>query len=331
MAAQTGGQMQQPLDLRRKPMRHATERVIELVLLLCATISLLTTAAIVVVLFTETLSFFREVPLRDFFFATEWQPLFKPVSYGIWELVFGTINVVLWSMVFALPIGLAAAIYLSEYASPSTRKILKPTLEALAGVPTVVYAYFALTVVSQQILIPLWDYEFQVFPWGTPFFTFMLPGEITFFNSLGASLMLAVMVLPTIASISEDAMSNVPRDLREAAYGLGATRMEVALRVVFPAALSGIAAAILLAIARVVGETMIVAIAAGSTPNLTLSPLESIQTMTGFMLQVGLGDAARGTIDYQALFAVGSMLFVMTFMLNVVAQMIVNRFREAYE
>lgn len=317
----SGPDLGQPLDLRRKPLRHTSERIIELVLLGCALISLATTAAIVFVLFEETLAFFGEVSFQDFFFETKWQPLFKPVTFGIWELVFGTLNVVLWSLVFALPIGLAAAIYLSEYAHPRTRKVLKPTLEALAGVPTVVYAYFALTVVTQQILIPLFDDEGLI----------TLPGEISFFNSLGASLMLAVMILPTIASISEDAMSNVPRDLREAAYGLGATRMEVALRVVFPAALSGVVAAILLAIARVVGETMIVAIAAGSTPNLTLSPLESIQTMTGYMLQVGLGDAARGTIDYQSLFAVGSMLFVMTFLLNVGAQMVVNRFREAYE
>jgi phosphate transport system permease protein len=310
-----------PIDLRRKSMRHFSERLIELSLLACATVSLLTTIAIVFVLFGETIAFFEEVTLRQFFLETEWQPLFKPVTFGIWELVFGTINVVLWSLVFALPIGLAAAIYLSEYAHPRTRKILKPMLEALAGVPTVVYAYFALTVVTQQILIPMFDDKGLI----------SLPGEISFFNSLGASLMLAVMILPTIASISEDAMSNVPRDLREAAYGLGSTRMEVALRVVFPAALSGIVAAVLLAIARVVGETMIVAIAAGSTPNLTLSPLESIQTMTGYMLQVGLGDAARGTVDYQSLFAVGSMLFLMTFALNVFATAIVNRYREAYE
>jgi phosphate transport system permease protein len=305
------GQGAAPFDLRRKPMRHLGERLIEMSLLLCALVSLLTTAAIVFVLFEETISFFQEVSLQEFFLETEWQPLFKPVSYGIWELVAGTLNVVVWSLVFALPVGLSAAIYLSEYAHPNTRKTLKPALEALAGVPTVVYAYFALTVVTQ--LIPIFG------------------DSISFFNSLGASLMLAVMILPTIASISEDAMANVPRDLREAAYGLGATRMEVALRVVVPAALSGIVASVLLAIARVIGETMIVAIAAGSTPNLTLSPLESIQTMTGYMLQVGLGDAARGTIDYQSLFAVGSMLFVMTFMLNVAATLIVSRFREVYE
>lgn len=307
-------------DLRRKPMRHLGERLIELSLVACASVSLVTTMAIVFVLFSETATFFENVSLQDFFLETEWQPLFNPVSFGIWELVAGTVNVVIWSLVFALPIGLATAIYLSEYAHPNTRRILKPILEALAGVPTVVYAYFALTVVTQEILIPLAGEDDAIFG-----------DRISFFNSLGASLMLAVMILPTIASISEDAMANVPRDLREAAYGLGATRLEVATRVVLPAALSGVMAAILLAIARVVGETMIVAIAAGSTPNLTLSPLESIQTMTGYMLQVGLGDAARGTVDYQSLFAVGAVLFVMTLALNIGAQMLVNRFREVYE
>lgn len=307
-------------DLQRRPMRNLSERAIELLLAACATVSLVTTMAIVFVLFSETATFFQHVSFQEFFLDTEWQPLFNPVSFGIWELVAGTVNVVIWSLVFALPIGLAAAIYLSEYAHPNTRRILKPVLEALAGVPTVVYAYFALTVVTQDILIPLAGSDDALFG-----------DRISFFNSLGASMMLAVMILPTIASISEDAMANVPRDLREAAYGLGATRLEVATRVVLPAALSGVVAAILLAIARVVGETMIVAIAAGSTPNLTLSPLESIQTMTGYMLQVGLGDAARGTLDYQSLFAVGAVLFVMTLGLNIAAQVLVDRFREVYE
>jgi phosphate transport system permease protein len=303
-------------DLRRKPLRHLGERLIEAALIGCAVVSLLTTFAIVFVLFDETSSFFRDVSFREFFLETEWQPLFKPISYGIWELVAGTVNVVFWSLVFALPIGLAAAIYLSEYAAPRTRRILKPILEALAGVPTVVYAYFALLVITQDILRP----TFEWFGW-----------KIDFFNPLGASIMMAVMILPTIASISEDAMANVPRELREAAYGLGSTRLEVATRVVVPAALSGIVAAVLLAIARVVGETMIVAVAAGSTPNLTLSPLHSIQTMTGYMLQVGLGDAARGTVQYQSIFAVGAMLFMMTLILNIAAGIIVGRFREEYD
>jgi phosphate transport system permease protein len=214
----------------------------------------------------------------------------------------------------AVPVGLATAVYLSEYAQPRSRKVLKPMLEALAGVPTVVYAYFALTFVTQDFLRPLLGND-----------------NVPIFNALAASTMLAVMILPTIASISEDAMSNVPRELREAAYGLGATRLEVAVRVVFPAALSGIIAAILLAIARVVGETMIVAVAAGSTPNLTMDPLSPIQTMTGFMLQVGLGDVQRGTVDYQSLFAVGMMLFLITLLFNVAAYFFVRRYREEYE
>ncbi|MEX0800421.1 MAG: phosphate ABC transporter permease subunit PstC [Dehalococcoidia bacterium] len=300
--------------LRKQPFRRTSEMVIKTLLLLCAAVSLLTTALIVFVLFSEAWTFFEHVSLAEFFLDTDWQPLFEPSSFGIWELVAGTMNVVLWSLVFALPVGLGTAIYLSEYAHPRTRKVLKPLLEALAGVPTVVYAYFALTVVTQDVLQPLFGRD-----------------NIPIFNSLSASLMLAVMILPTIASISEDAMASVPRDLREAAYGLGSTRMEVALRVVVPAALSGIIAAILLATARVVGETMIVAIAAGSTPHLTLWPNESIQTMTGFMLQIGLGDVARGSVKYQSLFAVALVLFMMTLIFNIAATLIVGRYREEYE
>jgi phosphate transport system permease protein len=299
--------------LRSRPLKHWNELLITTLLAACATISLVTTGLIIIVLASETFDFFTAVSPRQFFLETEWQPLFRPISFGIWELVAGTFNVVFWSLVMAVPIGLATAVYLSEYAHPQTRRVLKPALEALAGVPTVVYAYFALNVVTLAVLRPLFGVDVPIF------------------NALAASAMLAVMILPTVASISEDAMSNVPRDLREAAYGLGATRLEVAARVVFPAALSGIIASILLAIARVVGETMIVAIAAGSTPNLTLWPLETIQTMTGYMLQVGLGDAARGTIDYQSLFAVGSMLFVITLLFNIGAYWFVRRFREEYE
>lgn len=299
--------------LRKRPFRRANEAVIKGLLAACATISLVTTALIIIVLARETVSFFQEVAFADFFLETKWQPLFEPESFGIWELVAGTGNVVLWSLVMALPVGLATAIYLSEYAAPRTRRFLKPILEALAGVPTVVYAYFALNVVTLDILRPVFG------------------SDVPIFNALSASTMLAVMILPTVASISEDAMAAVPRDLREAAYGLGATRLEVAVRVVVPAALSGIIASILLAIARVVGETMIVAIAAGSTPNLTLWPLSTIQTMTGYMLQVGLGDAARGTIQYQSLFAVGSTLFVITLLFNIGATWFVGRFREEYQ
>jgi phosphate transport system permease protein len=299
--------------LRKRRFKRPGEMIIMGYLTLAATISLATTVAIIFVLFREAATVFEEISFADFFLETEWRPLLPPESYGIWELVVGTLNVVIWSMLIALPFGIATAIYLSEYAAPRTRKVLKPILEALAAVPTVVYAFFALTFVTEDILRPILGED-----------------RIGIFNSLGASLMLAVMVLPTIASVSEDAMANVPRELREGAYGLGSTRLEVALRVVVPAALSGIIAAVLLAIARVVGETMIVAVAAGSTPNLTLSPLEPVQTMTGYMLQVGLGDVSRGTIDYQSLFAVAAMLFVMTFLLNVIAAWFVRRFREEY-
>lgn len=299
--------------LKRRRFRHLDELVIKNVLLACAAVSVVTTFAIIFVLLRESLSFFQEVSVRDFFFETNWQPLFEPTSFGIWELVAGTANVVFWSLVIALPISLGTAIYLSEYAHPKTRRALKPMLEALAGVPTVVYAYFALNFVTLEILRPIFG------------------SDVPIFNALAASIMLAVMILPTIASISEDAMANVPRDLREAAYGVGATRLEVAIRVVVPAALSGVIAGVLLAIARVVGETMIVAVAAGSTPNLTLWPLESIQTMTGYMLQVGFGEAARGTVDYQSLFAVGGTLFVITLLFNLAAQVFVSRFREEYQ
>ncbi len=314
MEARRGEEVQAAVaeSLRRRRLKHPGEIVIVALLTLCASVSLFTTLGIIGSLARETATFFQQVPVPEFLFRTTWQALQEPRQFGIWELVAGTVNVVLWSMVIAVPIGLSAALFLSEFASPWQRRLLKPALEVLAGVPTVVYAFFALTFVTQDVLRPL------------------LGDRVSIFNSLSASIVLAVMVTPTIASVSEDAMANVPRELREAAYGLGATRLETALRVVFPAALPGIMASILLAIARVVGETMIVAVAAGSTPNLTLNPLATIQTMTGFMLQAGIGDAARGTTDYTSLFAVGSALFLLTLALTVTAQIIVDRFREAY-
>lgn len=302
--------------LRKRHFKHPGERAVLVLLTLCALVSIVTTVGIVYTLLTETIEFFRAVTFGQFFSLTEeWSPRERldQSEFAIRELFIGTLNVVFYSMLFALPVGLGAAIYLSEYASPRVRRTLKPVLEILAGVPTVVYAFFALTFITQDVLQPLFG------------------SRISFFNPLAASLMLAVMILPTVASVSEDAMSSVPRELREGAYGLGATRLEVAFRVVFPAALSGIIAAILLAIARVVGETMIVAVAAGSSPNATLSPFESIQTMTGYMLQIGIGDAARGTVQYQALFAVGFTLFVSTMILNIGAQFIISRYREKYD
>ncbi|MGD9932382.1 MAG: phosphate ABC transporter permease subunit PstC [Dehalococcoidia bacterium] len=299
--------------LRKHAFKRPVERLIMLSLIACALVSLVTTAAIVFTLLEETVLFFKDVSFAEFFLHVQWSPQFLE-EFGIWSLVAGTVNVVLWSMVIALPLGIASAIYLSEYAHPNTRRILKPMLEALAGVPTVVYAFFALTFITEDVLRPILGQD-----------------RVPIFNSLSASVVMAVMILPTIASVSEDAMSSVPRALREAAYGLGATRLEVAIKVVLPAALSGVLAAVLLAVARVVGETMIVAIAAGSTPRLTLDPLSSIQTMTGYMLQIGTGDAARGTVDYSSIFAVGTMLFLMTLALNVIATIIVKRFREEYE
>jgi phosphate transport system permease protein len=302
-------------QLRKRWTKKPHEFFILAGLAMCAGVSLLTTGAILYSLANETWGFFREVGIWEFLNpANEWQALQEPQSFGIWELASGTVAVVFWSMAIALPFGLAAAVFLSEYASTPVRKILKPMLEVLAGVPTVVYAFFALLVITPEILRPL-----------------LGRNSIGIFNILAPSIVMAVMILPTIASVSEDAMANVPRELREGSYGLGATRLETALRVVFPAALPGIAASVLLAVARVVGETMIVAVGVGSTPNMTLNPLDTAQTMTGFMLQAGLGDAARGTTDYTSLFAVGSALFVLTFALTIGAQMIVDRFREAYE
>lgn len=301
-------------QMTKSTWRHPFEVAIVASLWICGIVSLLTTVLITWTLFGETFNFFKDVPVTEFLFTTNWQPLFEPEHFGVWELVAGTLNILLWSLLFALPLGLCAAVYLSEYAHPNVRRILKPILESLAGVPTVVYAFFALTFVTEDFLRPVFGAD-----------------RVPIFNALSASVVMAVMILPTIASVSEDAMASVPRDLREAAYGLGSTRLEVAFKVVFPAALSGIIAAVLLAVARVIGETMIVAIAAGSTPNLTLLPLESVQTMTGYMLQVGLGDAARGTIQYTSLFAVASALFIFTFITNVAATLIVNRFREAYD
>jgi len=300
-------------DMYNRPTKRLRERGIVLSLALAATVSLVTTASIIIVLVAESIPFFQEVSFGEFFDPrAEWQPLFQPVSFGVLELIAGTLNIVLWSLVIAVPIGLGSAVYLSEYAHPRTRAVLKPLLEALASVPTVVYAYFALTFVTLDVLRPI------------------LGDSISIFNALGASIVMAVMLIPTIASISEDAMAAVPRELREGAYGLGSTRLEVASRVVFPAALSGVIASILLAIARVVGETMIVAVAAGSTPTLTLNPLATIQTMTGYMLQVGLGDAARGGVTYRSLFAVGLTLFLMTMIFNLAAAWFVRRFREVY-
>ncbi|MEE9284554.1 MAG: phosphate ABC transporter permease subunit PstC [Dehalococcoidia bacterium] len=300
--------------MRRRGQRRYGERLIPTILLLCALISVFTTVGIVVSLSTEAMGFFREVSLVDVFGSTRWAPLIKPQSFGIWPLLAGTMLITAIAAAVALPLGLATAIFLSEYAPNALRRVLKPVLEVLAGVPTVVYGFFALTFV-------------------TPVIIRNLPGpfqDANVFNALSAGLVVGIMIIPMVASLSEDAMIAVPRSLRDAAYALGSTRFEVATRVVVPAALSGIVASFVLAIARAIGETMIVTLAAGATPNLTANPLESIQTMTAYMVQVSLGETPFGTIEYKTIFAVGLLLFVITLAVNIVGQWIVRRFRETY-
>jgi phosphate transport system permease protein len=295
------------------------EKAIHGLLALCAILSVLTTTAIVVSLIGPTIGFFDVVPIGDFIFGTEWTPQFEPPSFGVLEIVVGTLNVALWAMLFAVPIGLASAIYLSEYATPRVRKTVKPILEILAGIPTVAIGFFAATFILPEIIQRLWPGEFLGGAVGKPFM------------ALAASLGIGLMVVPIIASISEDAMSAVPHGLREGAYAMGATKMEVATRVVFPAALSGIVASIVLAISRTVGETMIVLLAAGSTPNLTFNPVQPIQAMTAYIGVTATGDVATDSIDYDSVFAVGTVLFLMTLAMNMISIRLVRRYREVYE
>jgi phosphate transport system permease protein len=291
--------------------RHFRERAVKVVLAACAYVSVLTTFGIVFVLLFETINFFREVSIVEFFTSTTWSAAFANPQFGILVLASGTLLTTLIAIAVALPVGLLAAMFLSEYASQGLRRWLKPALEILAGVPTIVYGYFALTFVTPLL-------RETVFP------------NMTIFNALSAGLVMGVMIVPTIASVSEDAIHAVPRSLREGAYALGATRRETATRIVLPAALSGIVAATILGISRAVGETMIVAVAAGNLAQLTANPLESVQTMTAFIVQVASGDTPTGSLTYNTIFAVGSTLFVMTLILNIVSYVFVRRFREAY-
>ena len=290
--------------------RPRTERLIEGLLLLSALVSVGTTAGIVAVLAVETFAFLREVPLLDFIAGTEWTPLFATQRFGVLPLVLGTVVVSVISLVVAVPAGLLSAIYLSEYAPDRLRRIVKPVLEILAGVPTVVYGYFALTFV-------------------TPALQAWWPG-LSGFNALSPGLVMGLMILPLVSSLSEDAMRAVPRGLREGAYALGATRMQTAWQVVVPAAFSGITAAVILAASRAIGETMIVAIAAGQQPRLTANPFVPIETMTAYIVQVSLGDTPQGTLEYRTIFAVGMLLFLMTLALNLLSTWLRARFREEY-
>lgn len=298
-------------DLRGR--RRRGEGFVAIMLRLCAGVTVLTTFGIVGTLLGETIGFFREISPAEFFGGTTWAPTFgSNAAFGIWPLINGTLMVAGIGIMTAVPLGLLVAVYLSEYASTRVRRILKPFLEILAGLPTVVLGFFALHFVTQVLLKRI------------------LPGIETF-NALSAGLVIGLMIVPTIASLSEDAMRAVPRGLREAGYGIGAPKRTVALRIVFPAAVSGIVAAVVLGLARAIGETMIVAIAAGNQPQVSFNPLEGIQTMTAFIVQVSLGDTQYGSTAYRTIFAVASTLFVMTFILNWFSNRIASKYRERYE
>ena len=286
------------------------EPLIEWLLLACAAVSVLTTVGIVAVLIGETVSFLREVSILEFLFGTEWTPLFATQRFGVLPLVAGTALVSGIAMLVALPAGLLSAIYLSEYANATVRRIIKPLLEVLAGVPTVVYGYFALMFV-------------------TPALQRVIPG-LAGFNALSPGIVMGIMILPLVSSLAEDALHAVPTGLREGAYALGASRMQTTIRVVVPAALSGITAAFILSISRAVGETMIVAIAAGQQPRLTASPLVPVETMTTYIVQVSLGDTPAGTLEYKTIFAVGMLLFLSTFLLNIASAWLRERYRQEY-
>ncbi len=283
-----------------------SESPLTVVCFLAALVSILTTAGIVLVLAVETFGFFREVSLVEFLTGREWAPMFKPQHFGVLPLVAGTAMIAVGSAIIAIPLGLLSAIYLSEYASPGVHRILKPIIELLAGVPTVVYGYFGLTMVT-----PLLQ---RFFP------------EVGVFNAASGAIVVGIMILPTVSSLCEDALAAVPKEMRYGGYGIGSTKFEVTSRIVVPAALSGISAAFVLAISRAVGETMAVTLAAGMTPKLTMNPGESIQTMTAYIVQVSLGDTPAGTIVYQTIFAVGALLFLITLGMNILARRFVQRF-----
>jgi phosphate transport system permease protein len=299
--------------LRRSQPRYG-EKAVMVLLVAASLVSVLTTVGIVVALIPPAAEFFQKVDFGDFITGTEWSPLFKPPHFGVLPLVTATLMVTAIALLVAVPLGLGAAVYLSEYARPRVRSAFKPVLEVLAGIPTVVYGFFALTAVT-PLLQDIW------------------PGGEgpQVFNALSAGFVMGVMIIPTVASLSEDAMNAVPQDLRDGAFALGSSRMQVSTRVVFPAALSGIVAAVVLGSSRAIGETLIVAIAAGGRPNLSWDPLEGMQTMTAFIAAAGIGDLPTGSTGYQTIFAVGSLLFVMTLVMNLLSIRLVRKYREVYE
>lgn len=302
----------QSVEARRNARKWVrAEQSVILILLIAATlISVLTTIGIIVTLIKESFGFFQDVSVWEFITGTKWAPLFEPQAFGVLPLIAGTLLAAGIAGIVALTLGLGAAIYLSEYAPDRVRRIIKPILEVLAGIPTVVYGFFALSFV-------------------TPLLQSFLPIPVIF-NVLSAGIVMGLMIMPMVSTLSEDAMVAVPRELRDAAYALGATRFEVAVKVVVPAALPGIVASFILALSRAIGETLIVTIAAGATPNLTINPLESIQTMTAYIVQVSLGETPQGTLVFKTIFAVGLLLFLMTLTMNIAGRWIVRRYTERY-
>lgn len=300
-----------PLSLRRKRgFQTYKEALIRAICLLCASISIATTFGIVFILAKEAFVFFTKVTPWEFFTGTRWAPLFDPSSFGVLPLLSGTLIITIGAAIFALPLGLLAGLYLSEYASTRVRNILKPSLELLAGIPTVVYGYFGVLFVTPLLK--------NIFP------------TIEVFNALSGAIVVGIMILPLVSTLCEDALSAVPRSLREGAYALGSTKFEVSMKVVVPAGLSGVVASFVLAISRAIGETMAVTLAAGMSPKLTLNPLESIQTMTSYIVQVSRGDTPGGTKEYQTIFAVGATLLAITMVMNILAHRLVKRFRQVY-
>jgi len=290
-----------------------TERIIEILLFLSATVGVVTTAGIVLVLAFQTIEFFLQVSPLEFFTGTKWSAGIRPYAWGVLPLVSGTILVAGIAMLLAVPLGLLAAILLSDYASPRIRSVVKPLLETIAGIPTIVFGFFAINFLAPQLLIPLLGKQ-----------------SIGIFSALSAGVVVGLLVTPLIASISEDAMRAVPRGMREGAYAMGATKFEVIRKVVFPAAISGIMASIILAASRAVGETMAVSLAGGDKPQLSFDPTESVQTMTAFIAQIAIGETAQGSIQFKSLFAVAATLFAMTLVLNLLSGWVVRKFRTVY-
>ena len=286
--------------------------MIETLLFAAAALGIVTTVGIIVVLAVQTLSFFAQVSPLDFFTGTQWSASIKPYAWGVLPLIVGTLMVAVIAMVIAVPLGLLAAILLAEYATSRVRNTVKPLLETIAGIPSIVLGFFAINFLTPNLLKPLFG------------------DQVGTFSVLSGGIMVGVLVTPLIASISEDAMSAVPRGMREGAYAMGATKFEVIRKVVFPAAISGIMASIILAMSRAIGETMIVVLAVGTNPQLTVNPLESVQTMTAFIVQISLGDTPQGSVQYLSLFAVAMVLFAMTLALNLISAWFVRRFRTAY-